>query len=49
LKRFAEASVPAKPNRGSSDDRQDDEPSTLLEKSCNADLLREMIGFTAQR
>jgi hypothetical protein len=36
--------------RGTTDDQRDDEPSrALLEKSSDADLLREMIGFTAQR
>jgi transposase-like protein len=36
-------------NRGPNDDRRHDEPSGLLEKSADADLLREMIGFAAQR
>jgi hypothetical protein len=36
--------------RGTTNDQRDDEPSrALLEKSSGADLLREMIGFTAQR
>jgi hypothetical protein len=39
-------SLTQQPNRRSSDDRRD---QILRTKSSDADLLREMIGFSAQR
>jgi hypothetical protein len=37
------------PERGTTDQRRDDDLRTLVEKSPHADLLREMIGFGAHR
>ncbi len=43
------AALDQREHGGSEDDRRDDELQALLEKSSDADLLREMIGSAAHR